>query len=106
MVATVARFCVRRRRWVRAAWLLALAAGIAAVGHSIQTGIVPLPGTSVRAIGTDAWHVMRTCHRLWLRPEESPGGRIPRNRCEGTRRRYRSRSGNKPQQLFTRLEEK
>ena len=65
MLATVARFCAWRRRWVRAAWPLVLAAGIAAVGHSIHKGIVPLPGTSVRAIGTDAWHVMRTCHRLW-----------------------------------------
>jgi hypothetical protein len=61
-----------------------LAAGIAAVGHSIQKGIIPLPGTSVRAISTDAWHVMRTCHRLWLRPEGSPGGQI---RVTGTKRR-------------------
>jgi hypothetical protein len=106
MLATVARFCARRRRWVQAAWPLVLAVGIAAVGHSIQRGIVPLPGTSVQAIGTDAWHVLRTCHRLWLRPEESPGGRISRNRCEGTRRRYHRRSSNKPQQLFTLLEEK
>lgn len=106
MLATVARFCSRHRRWVRAAWPLVLAAGIAAVGHSIQRGIVPLPGTSVQAIGIDAWHVMRTCHRLWLRPEGSPGGQITRNRYAGTGRRYRRRNSNKPQQLFTLMEQK
>ncbi|HET9079895.1 MAG TPA: MMPL family transporter [Trebonia sp.] len=30
MLATIARFCVRRRRWVLAAWMLLFAAGIAA----------------------------------------------------------------------------
>ena len=29
MLATIARFCVRRRRWVLAAWMLLFVAGIA-----------------------------------------------------------------------------
>jgi hypothetical protein len=32
MLATIARFCVRRRRWVLAAWMLLFVAGIAIGG--------------------------------------------------------------------------